>query len=201
MALGRLFSFGKSKEEKFWGWFAANADKLAQVKDGSEPVVKATGRAIDAYNRELAWTVGNGEGRHLFIISAEGIAANIPIVKRLVDAAPAIPGWQVIAFRPRDPEVERVQVNNITVALDDVFFSEIDDEPDDSHLHLRFFVSGLDANDPDPHCHGVFLLLDTVIGEYDVMTKLGALDFAPITEVDGRQRPLRDLVALVDARS
>jgi len=47
----------------------------------------------------------------------------------------------------------------------------------------------------------VLLLLDVVGGEYDVMTRIGGIDFEPLPAKPAEQglRPLKDLAAVVDS--
>jgi hypothetical protein len=61
-------------------------------------------------------------------------------------------------------------------------------------------VNGLTPANRDQLAHPGFLLLDGALGEYDVETKLGSIEFEPMPAEDRRDglRPFRELPAVVD---
>jgi hypothetical protein len=91
--------------EEFWSWFAANAERMRRTHP--ELLVRDPGLrgALDRYQAGLIpeFHAREVEGRRQIIISADGDRDLFPAVETLVAAAPDIPGWRVIAFRPREP--------------------------------------------------------------------------------------------------
>jgi hypothetical protein len=64
---------------------------------------------------------------------------------------------------------------------------------------LKVCVKGLTKENEDIYGMAGFLLLDTVIGEYDVMTTLGNIKFEPLPQDRIGLKPLSALAAEIDA--
>jgi hypothetical protein len=94
-----------SVEARFWKWFVAHKDAVATIRHANEPIANELAVELRKVHPRLVFEMGLGTPKEL-IISASGERDGFPAVKRLVAAAPAIPGWVVIAFRPRKPNTE-----------------------------------------------------------------------------------------------
>jgi hypothetical protein len=117
-----------------------------------------------------------------------------PTVQRLVAAAPKIPGWKVTAFRPRADGVT-LEMNNIKLSASTMMVQIRDrGEKLDIVVHLS---GGLVADQQTKQA--VYLLLDALLGEYDVETRVAGIDIVtgapPKTAV-----PLVKLRDVVDAK-
>ncbi|MGV3615239.1 MAG: hypothetical protein ACO1SV_07885 [Fimbriimonas sp.] len=197
MSLRRIFS-RRSPEEAFWRWFVANFDRLDRTPKGPLELK----RAVDRYDRDLAWSIEpeGYRGDRCFTFGARGKKAKVEVVLRLVAAAPRLDGWRFQAFRPREP-LGPVSVDEVTLQPEDIYFSILEDNAGEG-LGVCFFVKGLDRRNPhSPHGEAAFGMIYALLGEYDALTKLGRLDFRSLAEVDGRQRPVRELPSVVDGRS
>jgi len=185
-----------SAETTFWQWFVAHKSEVATIKHANEPIANQLAEQLHHIDANLTFEMSVGEGEPELIISADGIQRAFPAVKRLVAAAPPIPGWKVIAFRQRK-EGESIKLGDGTKL---------------NHASLRFQVLGSDASkidiaiyvksaDPVPDAvkKAVFLLLDAALGEYDVETRLGAIDIEPAAKAPAKARPFPELVKVVDA--
>ena len=133
------------------------------------------------------------------IVSADGIQSVFPTVKRLVAAAPAIAGWTIIAFRPRKVLAgSSIELGDGTsVSGTDVSFHVL--RTAGGKLDLVFYVNRVASPVSDPVKQAVFLLLDSTLGEYDVETRLGAIDIQPGVAGPKDARTLADLPQAVDA--
>ena len=65
-------------------------------------------------------------------------------------------------------------------------------------LDLALYVPGIGGDDDKNIRYVTYLLLDATLGEYDVETKLGRLDFRSASAKPADARPLAQLPALVD---
>ena len=138
------------------------------------------------------------EGRREFTVSAGGIKSVFPEVTSLVREAPALPRWEIIAFRQRR-DVPEIQCGDKKLNRDAVLFDYI---PAGDKLDLMLFIPGLSSSSPE----GVtglktigYLLLDSAVGEYDVETKIGGIQFLDASASPQRHRiPLRELPQIVD---
>ena len=109
------------------------------------------------------------------IISGDGIKELIPIVLDLVDAAPAMEGWKIIAFRPR-------MDGYASFTLD---FGERHLDPkkiwcwsrvEDGSFDLVIYHADYSDEIRDLLVNGTYILLDMALGEYDVMTGIRYID-------------------------
>lgn len=115
------------------------------------------------------------DGKKEFIISADGIEELFSKVKSLYDAAPKIQRWTIISFRPRMENFARVNLKYAGKEFDptklwiyhrvqDGYFDLIIYHPEYSEEEKNILVSG------------AYILLDTALGEYDVVTGIRYID-------------------------
>lgn len=189
----------KNKIEKFWNWFIANEHTFYY---GTEEDVLREGLFLeldtkikeisDALTFEFS-PILEGEVKHL-TISADGIKEAFPIVIDLVDKAPEHPHWEFIAFRQRVDTVDlSIQMGDVQLEVSDIYFrfAEVDDTLG-IELNIRNFKN------TDQEKLALFILLDSLIGEYDVVTQIGWIEWVALdedkTEILSPFARLRDLV-------
>jgi hypothetical protein len=91
----------ESREERFWQWFQKRADQLFDFESGQQRVFDELASALNRVEKGLTFEFGPKEsGKREFIVSADGIRDRFEAVRRLVSAAPLMPQWVVIPFRP-----------------------------------------------------------------------------------------------------
>lgn len=187
-------------QEAFWSWFQDNTAFLETYAEDTSTVIAAVGKRLDSVSRDLAFEMGLADdGIYEFIVSAEGIRAVFPEVIALTKAAPSILGWRIIAFRPRKPgglgQVVRFEGTELgTGAL----WYRADRR--EEKLDLALAIEGQDKDSAHGLLGPVFLLLDAALGEYDVTTRIGVIEFddCPADPAAAGLSPLVDLAAEVD---
>jgi len=204
--------FGRKKKgdaAAFWAWFEGEAPALAKAYDafvagdaGPEPLVHPVAKEMDRFHDGIAHEIGHDGRNYDFVISADGIRANVDAVKALANAAPTIDGWKVTAFRPRKPMDEDavLQLGDEVFGDGNIFYRLGDASDGKCDVAIRF-RSTLEAPD-DALIGPAFLIMDAAIGEYDVMTKVGEIDVAfskPDAPLDDF-RPIKELAGDLDAR-
>jgi hypothetical protein len=208
-----------SREERFWEWFAANSQRYLQFDPAAAGDHAALFDELQArlnkVHRGLAFMIGVGgddesAGRRELVISADGIKERFPAVERLVAAAPELPDWKIIAFRPRGDIDGTIDIAGFTMGPENLWFRI---EPDSGKVGLHLYIApveGCEAADEaadldaEPVAVACFLLLDNALGEYDVETKIGFIERHPLPEgPDGPEReglrPFSEIPAAVDA--
>lgn len=173
--------------EQFWEWFSKNSIEVMAIRTGQEPIIQKLSAQLNRYHSGVTWEIGPGE----FILSADGSKANIAPVKRLVAAAPKFDGIEVIAFRQGKP--------GFALRMGD---HQLDEESvrfvgrrNGSVFDLVLFVDGLTTANTDQIGNAIMILLDSTVGEYNVMTKIGMIDLQPLPLAPQGHRPLADLEA------
>jgi hypothetical protein len=187
-------------EAAFWRWFKDHRVEVGKVKRADEPIAKQLASELHKVDPRLIFELGIGTEPKELIISADGIREVFPAVKRLVAAAPAIPGWKVVAFRPRKGAGLTIEVGGGTkLGADDLYFVVLPTAKPPAPVDLMLYVPGLGGPDDEAVKQVSYLLLDATLGEHDVETKVGGIALKPASEKPASAKPLRDLPRLVDA--
>lgn len=191
-----------TQRSDFWDWFRDNTDFLIQYDSKAGAVTRAIGRRLQTVDRGLTFALGQApDGVYEFIVSANGNRDVFQEVLKLVDAAPEIDGWRIIAFRPRSPDPGGLSLafGDVSLSAEDIWYRA---EDDGAKVSLAVFVRGLTADNEAIMSRAGFVILDNVLGEYDVATKLGSIAFAalPPDPAAGGLKPLSALPADVDTR-
>lgn len=199
MSIFKIFSRKQeSKEATFWKWFQRNEARLYDFESEQERVFDELGRELARYhNGGLAFEFGPKiDGVRDFVISAEGMKADFPFIIALADAAPPLPKWKIIKFRPRREFFVDVNYEDVQVKVDEIKFSL---EPDGNKPGITFYYDRLDESQRNAFTAITFLYLDNFIGEFDVATKVGFIEAKPASDPSQLTRlPLSELSATFD---
>ena len=165
-----------SQLSEFWTWFQL-----------SEKDFRSTTGFDEAYGEDLSFRLSSiepglvyeisipKEGQKELIISADGISDLIPVVRQLVESAPRLSDWKIIAFRPRldDYTGFKLDYGELTFNPRDIWcYSRIDD----GHFDLIIYHPNYSESDRDLIVSGSYVLLDMALGELDVMTGIRYID-------------------------
>jgi hypothetical protein len=188
-----------TKQEQFWDWFVHHEAELFGFDPNREVererIFDEIARELRKVDSDLTFEFGPNDTRREFIISAGGIRRAFPAVVSLMQAAPSLDRWQVTAFRPRRSPINTGEIQGKRVDPKEFQFSLRDNG---KMAGIYLFIPGFREDDVDFKQIG-YLLLDEVLGEYDVESRLGLIKmFSPDTATDGERYFLADLPALLD---
>lgn len=185
----------------FWAWVAAHVDELKAVKNGREPVTEQLTAALEKIEPGLVFELGVGRDPFELIISADGKKELFPVVQRLVAAAPPLAGTRVIAFRPRkDIESFSMQVREQRLSGKNLWFVAGEDPARKGLLGVDVFVEGMRTENEEPLRTAAFMMVEAAVGELDLETRIGALEFKPApAQPAAPLQPLKDLPVVLDA--
>lgn len=201
----RLIGFARKeapsdKKGAFWAWFAANEARFRDLRAADDRTVNEIGTMVRAVCPDLTFEVGPGvHSEWSFVVSADGIRSAFPAVVDLVNAAPSIPGWDIVAFRqPR--QGSGLNWKGAYFATNSFYYTSAEA---DGELDLVIYCPGLNADSEETLKGVTFLLLDFLLGEFDVATRIGAIDWVPLEagDRDPRLRPLTELRAEMASRA
>ena len=185
-------------ESNFWRWFDAHAAQVATMQRADEPIADELAAALHEVDPRLTFELGVRTRPHELIISADGLRVLFPTVKKLVAAAPSLPGWRIIAFRPRQ-SIGTIELGSgLRLSSDAVLYDVLPTTRPGQRTDLALYVPGVGGADDAAVKQAVYLLLDAALGEYDVETKIGKIDWHPATARTTTARPLNGLAAVVD---
>lgn len=185
------------EEQKFWTWFAANESRLFSFEREQEALFDELTRELHEVHPDLTFEFGPEEGGlREFIVSAGGLKGAFPAVISLVARAPHLPRWRVIAFRPRRNPLHDVSFGDVTIKAADVRCSSA---RGGGKVDVVLYLPGYSESQGATFRQIGYLLLDEVLGEYDVETGVGVIEFKPLVEADeSESHPIADLRAIFD---
>ena len=171
--------------DAFWAWFGANADRLRAVVYGEDPAAREAAyaelqAATDEAGADLVLEIARPPGAETgqLVVSADGRPDRVDGVKAFAAAAPDLPGWEVVAFRPRDNmDGSVIDLGGERVGPDDIRFAV---EPDADGLALTLFVAGLTPENEKARGLGASLLAQHAVGERDALTLLSGVGTEPL---------------------
>jgi hypothetical protein len=195
-----------SDQARFWQWFANNSERLqAAIIGGDGPAREAAMKELAQAGEEAAPGLvlemcARRDGRaHELIVSVDGDPALVDAAKDFVDAAPAVAGWNVIAFRPRDEIAASMEIvlADERVSADDIWFRVA---AGSDGLDLTLYVRGLTQANKAPRGLAAFLFAEHAVGERDTLTLLNAQTAAPLPEAPACAglRPIGELADVFD---
>lgn len=191
---------------RFWQWFKNNGERLRTTMYGTDEAARDNAaaelrEAIESVEEGLVLEFGTGdEGQpNPLIVSADGKPDKVDAVKDFVASAPALPGWTVVAFRPRMDLGEDVEIalEGERVGPEDIFFRV---EEGDDGLDLTLYVRGLTPANQRLRGLGASLLAEHAVGERDALTMLSSLQIQllPKATAAAGLRPFGELVGVFD---
>ena len=182
----------------FWSWFQFNeADFPSTDKFDALFGTELSGRLADIRSGLTYEIAIREDGDSEFIISADGIKELIPFVQELVNSAPALDGWKIIAFRPRQPDYSDFTLEFAGRNVDPKTLwcrSQVED----GNFDLIVYHPNYSEDDRSPIVASTYILLDMALGELDVMTHIRYIDHQQLpddAELKGLYRfeELRDI--------
>ena len=192
-----------TKVKDFWNWFIANEHTFYYGTEEDalrEELFVELDEKIKEISEDLTFEFSpilEGEFKQL-TVSADGIKAAFPMVIALIKKAPKHPHWEFIAFRQRiDTTDLSIQMGDVEIEMSDIYFRFAEGEGNTLGIELNI----RDFRDSDQEKLAVFILLDSLIGEYDVVTQIGWVKWVALEESKvGTLSPLVHLRDLVDSR-
>jgi hypothetical protein len=186
-------------EQTFWAWFQQHDAVLFDFESQPDRVFAAVATALAAVAADLTFEFGPlVDGRRDFVISAGGIRSAFAAVTTLAAAAPVLPRWNVIAFRQRRVPILGVKIGELAVRPKEVEFSLLSNE---LKLGIQLFFDKYRDDERTIWGQIGYLFLDQALGEYDVETKVGLIEFFPSSaHPEAVRYPLHELPMIFDAR-
>ncbi len=109
------------------------------------------------------------------VFGCDGYTNRIDLVLDIVNAAPQLQGLRPVAFNARAVQIpELIDMGEFWVALEDPFFQL---RQQGQTVHLDIYLEDLNAFNEDPRMEGVMMLLDAILGEYDLMTRITSINW------------------------
>ena len=171
----------------FWEWFKKNNSQyffLNQIDDESERerVMDLLLEKLHQFSDQLYFLIGgHPDDTQDLIITAEGNVDYFSKVEELVNAAPALDNWNIIAFKPQAEEPFTINYNKAKIDTSKAQFIPLENKKQPELLGLRLIVDEYSIDNKQDFLNAAYEVLDTLLGE-----KLNAL-YIKHVEVTGTQ--------------
>jgi hypothetical protein len=180
-----MFNFNSDniKEKTFWKWFQNNEDRIFFFEKNRDKIFDELAIKLHKIHNSLTFEFGPIEnGKREIVISADGIKEAFSSVHSLKNSAPSsLQKFLVTYFRPRRYPISTVSFGEIKLSPNDIF---IDMDVVDGKICLTLFIKNYTEDQKNKYAGAAFILLDQALGEYDVETKVGYIDFQPLETED-----------------
>lgn len=184
MSPGRLAAIGlcvalaaggvhASAVDDFWYWFEYEHAVLAdpeRAAEGQEALSYWLGR-ID---RGLSFELDTSKRRKRLVISADGNVQLFRRVELMVEQAPKVRGWKLVAFRQKTRRLTAVQVDPVVIDPETLFF---DLYRDGARIGVVFYLPEFLPEHQESYRLAAMRLLCQAVGEWDVGMEIGFVDF------------------------
>jgi len=170
----------KNSGKAFWKWFVENEERYYMMPQYDQEMFSEFSEQIQKVHPGLVFDFGprNTDGKRELTISADGIRDVFESVSSLVHTAPLLDRWIFNAFRkPLDNDDVQIQFGDITIGYGDIYFRYQDDG---GKLALELNIRGF--QETSEFQNAIFILMDALIGEYDMETKIGYIEMISLDE-------------------
>ncbi|MEM6767089.1 MAG: hypothetical protein AAF655_19280 [Bacteroidota bacterium] len=186
--------FKKDKKQAFWKWFIKHKGEIEGfIRDENRndfQIYHKLTKRMQQVNADLMPELTLEGETHVLIISCDGIPAGIPYVQELAASAPEIDNWVIKKFR-QPSYTKKLEYEGFSLTVDDIKVQyELDEERE--KVDIIFKMVGYQENDDRFKALG-FLFMDHILGEFNVMTRVGYVDFDKAGE---KEEGLVDLIEL-----
>lgn len=176
----------KHRIKMFWKWFSEHAYKIERLSEDPEMFDKLMFELRKIDQRLEILHTKEGENNILYI-SCGGIYDASNIVENVVIASPKLEGWKILAFKPRLADSEFQDSNDVIT-----YKGKYEVDPFTAKMKMTKKEGKYDLCIYSPknkqskeYVEAYFLLLDLLIGEYNVMTKLHTVKVLPLNTNSG----------------
>jgi hypothetical protein len=187
---------------EFWSWLVTHEARIR--RDRSEAVLDEILAALHRYDPDLYFKIGGHPGGLVeLVITAEGDRDHFDAVRALVAAAPAVAGWELIAFSPAQGFHFVTEWDAARIDTRGAWFLPLVAPGRPHQLGLRIAVADYDPADEQDWINAAHVVLDTALGELVAAERIQHVEVVAVPPPSARDgyRPLEELTAYLASRA
>jgi hypothetical protein len=165
----------------FWRVFQDHQAEFVTISTADHPVYDLILAQLQQVNPGLFFEFSTQPQKAELIITADGKRSLFPLVERVVRDAPDIPGWSILALKPKLWFPVTASWEHVTIRIADVVFDPLQD-PDSIDLGLRLFVPDLRPEDTQDAHNAILRALDHGLGEKDFADSVTYTEVRPLPD-------------------
>lgn len=159
-----------NKYQAFWTWFKENEKEyFLNIEKDMGNLVPLLQEKLWEINEDLAFEISEvlDDNSREFIISADGIYSAFDDVLQLYSYRLDLSKWKIVPFRAREEVTSHsVELDGLTLSYEDISFAY---KIEENKISITVYIKNYDNVD-NRYVHAYFLLLDSLVGEYDAVT-------------------------------
>jgi hypothetical protein len=177
----------KSKEiqlsDRFWSWFVENNNKYLFINqidsiEIKEQLFNEFTEQLHRYCDKLFYEIGGHphDTEVELIITAEGVSENFRKVELLVNSAPLIKDWKIIAFKPTMGKGFKTIINGKEFDPAKIIFIPLDNEENPTGVGIHVCYPDYTDEERTTFVNGTYIALDCLLGEKSTTLDIDYLD-------------------------
>lgn len=204
-----FFSFvncnNKSKEDMFWNWFKKHQNTF--YSDDENPIKREQSfnllsKQLNLIHPDLVFEFSpiRDNGIKELSISSNGDKELFKTIANIIAKAPKINNWKFNSLRQRIPGDDfEINFKELTIGYSDIFFRHNNEKY--GNIGIEIYIE--DNEQEDDTRHAVYILLDGLIGEYDVTIGIDWIDWKKLDKSSISElnlKPILNLRQLIDLK-
>jgi hypothetical protein len=166
---------------EYWRLFTELSPQLAELTTAEDPIYDQLLEKLSRIDTGLFIELSAESDHHReLVITADGNSDLFTLVDQVVEAAPRLAGWTILALKPRLGFPESVTWEGVSVNIADVVFDPFTPE-DSDELVLQLFVPGITEQEVDSAHNALLRALDHALGEREFAASVQYTEVLPLT--------------------
>lgn len=180
-----------TKEKIFWNWFKENEIRffyLNQINDNDEKekLLDDFLYHLHEYCDQLYFEMGGyPDEKQDLIITAEGNTDFFDSVQSLVNCAPDMEYWNVIAFKPIKEDFI-IDYGGIKLDPNKMYFVPLNSK-EHTKIDIRVYIDNYLSTNEDNFINATLLVLDNILGEKSNAIDIGYIEIEDLSSIPDRE--------------
>lgn len=189
-------------EKKFWQWFVDIQSEYLNLDNVNshekEELLERFLEKIHNYCDHLYFQIGNDPLSDIkeIIISAEGDTKYFEKVENLVNAAPPMKGWKVIAFKQPMGVSFVTEYEGLLLNPKEIWFLPLNNAKQPTMVGVRICIKDYAPEEESRFKNGVYQVLDHILGEKARALLIDYFDIDNLSNYNTERDGLIELVKL-----
>ncbi len=168
----------KDTKKEFWDWFVKNKTKLEEfIKSDNRDflIYNQLTNKLQGFNKLIFPEITIDENDNfVLIITPDGIKEGMIPTKEIVDSAPFVDNWVIKKYRQATDKMD-LNFNELEFKYEDIkIWRKFNIE--DVNVDIAVLIRNYNENDTR-YIPLAFLYLDHILGEFNVLSRVGQIDF------------------------
>jgi hypothetical protein len=164
----------------FWSWFTKHEQDMKTIRTAEGKCFVDLIDHLHQIDAGLFAEICTESHPCDLVITAGGLLRLIPLVERVVSAAPAIPGWTFTALKPAHGFDFKTSYEGVAFDPKAMWFLPLESKSRPEQFAIRVGVPDYDETRRKQTLAAIFIILDTALGERCVASDIHYIEAAEV---------------------